>query len=118
MSAAPATYHMQIRRGTTAARVLHLVDADNAPINLTGYEPRAQARLRAGAPLAFALPFVIDNAPGGQVSLTLTPEATSALPSGRFVWDFVLFHTATSAIYGPFIVGDVLVQDAITQPPA
>lgn len=118
MSAAPATYHMQIRRGTTAARVLHLVDTANAPINLTGYEPRAQARQRAGAALAFTLPFTVSNAAGGQVSLSLTPTQTLALPAGRFVWDFVLFHTATNAIYGPFIVGDVLVQDAITQPPA
>lgn len=112
----PAIYHLYIRRGTTLARELRLVDADNNPVNLTGYEPLAQARPRPGAPLAFALPFTITDAPGGVVTLTRTPTQTTALTLGRFAWDFMLRHIATGAIYGPFISGDCLVQDAITQP--
>lgn len=111
-----AQLHFKLRRGASFHRLLVLQDADGAPVNLTGYVPLSEARVRAGADLAFALPWTLTNAAGGELTIDLTPATTSALPAGRFVWDLLLQHTESGRIYGPFCGGDILSQDGPTTP--
>lgn len=111
-----ATHHLTVRAGASFHRILNLQDANGAAINLTGYEPLAEARVRPQEALAFALPFTLTNAATGELTIDRTPAQTLALPRGRFQWDLLLKHTATGRIYGPFIAGDIVVQDGPTQP--
>jgi hypothetical protein len=66
--------------------------------------------------LAFNLPFTITDPTGGVLAIERNPTQTPTFHAGRFVWDLLLKHTATGAIYGPFMAGDCLVQDGPTMP--
>lgn len=57
------------------------------PLNLSGYTVRSQLRKSYGSNTYTTISTVISSASAGEITLSLTNTQTSALRSGRYVYD-------------------------------
>ena len=80
-------YDFAFEQGTTLALDITCMDEDNAIMDLTGYSARAQLRYRYADPLPAAVFTALIVPSLGEVSLSLSPEQTSALSRKIAYWD-------------------------------
>lgn len=106
---------LKLRQGATFGPVVgQLKNADETPINITGYTFRAQMRKSADDALSTGLAFtcsVVDG-PNGKFSIELSDEQTSTLDvdpismdalDSTYVWDLEMESPAgkvTALLYG------------------
>ena len=79
--------HIVIDQGTTFTLTVNVSDANNNSLNLTGYTLRSQMR-KSYATNTFVAFTVTSEAPiSGDLTISLTGSQTSAIKSGRYVYD-------------------------------
>lgn len=80
--------NLVIDQGSTFTVSIIISDVYDNPIDLTGYEVRAQMRKSYGSNSYTEFSVVIDGDPtDGQITMSLTSTETSGLKSGRYVYD-------------------------------
>lgn len=79
-----------IDQGATYQTVITIADANNIPIDLTGYTGNSVIK-KAYSSLNVATTFTVSvNGVLGQVSLSLTANQTANIVAGRYVYDVKL----------------------------
>lgn len=114
----PGKLDLIIRRGVAweGAR-LECTDGNGDPSDFTGCTAHAQARRQPGKELAFDVPATVSTEEAGVITLdAMTTAETAALPVGRYRWDLVTEEGGERT--GPWLAGDITVEDIITQPAA
>jgi hypothetical protein len=114
----PARYDITLTRGATwPGFALECLDADGAPVDLTGWQAFAEVREDPEGPVVLSLaPFVADpEAQPGIVHFpALPPATTAALPAGGFAWDLVL-QSPAGVRTEPLVAGSVRIPTPITR---
>lgn len=84
---AAANYNFTIEQGVTHVKVITYADADNNPINITGYSARMQMRPTIGSVVKYldltsspAVGIAI-NGPLGQITVTISAATSSTVPT-------------------------------------
>ena len=111
--AAAYVSNLVINAGATFSQQFDLAQSDSAPLNLTGYTIAAQIRKHAGSsnPTAFTASAL--DAANGVILISLTPTQTTALKTGRHVYDIVI--TDASGDKTRVVEGSVLVREGVTR---
>jgi len=103
-----------INSGTTFSETFTLESATtNSPFDLTGYSGAAQMRKHAGASTGhdFTVEFP-EPVTTGQIILSMSATATSAIKAGRYVYDIVITSGSTKQTV---VEGNVLVREGVTR---
>lgn len=79
--------NLVIDQGSHFSVTVVITDALENPLNLTGYTVRSQLRKSYGSNTYTAITMVISSAQEGEITMSLTNTQTSALRSGRYVYD-------------------------------
>lgn len=90
--------NLAIDQGTTYSVTIQVTDATGSPRNLAGYTARSQLRRSYYTESNTAFTVNIDAPGAGEIDLSLTANQTSALKSGRYVYDVELVANATSTV--------------------
>ena len=77
---------LMINQGETYSASLFIEDDADAPVNLTGYSGASQMRRHPSALIAYNFNVVISGN-AGIVTLSLSSQASTAMPAGRYVYD-------------------------------
>lgn len=96
-------YNMVCDQGSTFVRIIEIKDADGAVFSLTGYTARMQVRRDVDTSttlieLTSANGRIAINGALGAITMTLTPDLTTALTRGG-VYDLEIVKTATGEVY-------------------
>jgi len=105
--------NLVINAGATFSQTFDLAQNDSAPLNLTGYSLAAQIRKHAGSSNPTGFTANIMDVSGGTILLSLTPEQTTALKTGRHVYDIVITDAAGDKTR--VVEGSVLVREGVTR---
>ncbi len=91
--------------------------ATDHPVDLTDYTPQAQVRTRIGGDLVLDLNPSVTDAVNGEITIPAIPDQTTEAltKKGTFAWDLVLLNTNTNERLGPFVVGQFVIRDNVTQ---
>ena len=89
--------------------------ADNGitPLNLTGYTFTSQMRKSYASSTATTFTCTVPSPANGQIILSLTPNQTSALKAGRYLYDIEMVDTSnyrTRPVEGIIIVSPQITQ--------
>jgi hypothetical protein len=89
--------------------------ADNGitPLNLTGYTFSSQMRKSYASSTATTFTCTVPTPSNGQIILSLTPNQTSALKAGRYLYDIEMVDTSnyrTRPVEGIIIVSPQITQ--------
>jgi len=83
-----STHDIQIDQGSTFSKTLTLKDDSNAVINITNDTFRGQVRKHASSSdIQATFTFTITDGPNGAVTWSLTDTQTSAMSSGKLLYD-------------------------------
>ena len=85
-----AVSNLYIDQGADFSTTLSLTDSNGDILNLTGYSAIGQLRKTFGSSSIAATFTVALTAATGQVTMTLADTVTTALTSGRYVYDVLL----------------------------
>lgn len=110
----PASLDLVIYRQVTFSLGINCLDANGNPVNITGWTPFAQVRDKPGGRLVIDLQPTISNAVTGSVLIALTADQTEALDHGTYQWDFQMQQPTSGPILGPFLAGQFIVKDSVT----
>jgi hypothetical protein len=107
--------NLVINSGADFSQFFNLEGNDtNSALNLTGYGVTAQFRKWSGSSTSVSFGASITNPPtSGQIRLTLGPQQTKDLKSGRYVYDILI--TDNNGIKTRVIEGMVLVREGVTR---
>ena len=105
--------NLVINAGATFSQQFDLAQSDSAPLNLTGYSLAAQIRKHAGSSNPTAFTATAMDVAGGVILITLTPAQTTALKTGRHVYDIVITDAAGDKTR--VVEGSVLVREGVTR---
>jgi len=117
-----SNYNITIDQGTTFVLVITYADSANAPINLTGFTARMQARAKYTSPNPplFDVSTTIVSGTGivlggvaGTITVTLTATVTAALVAGQYVYDLELL--SGGGIVTRLIEGRCLISPEVTK---
>ena len=103
-----------INSGTTFSETFTLESATtNSPFDLTGYSGAAQMRKHAGASTGhdFTVEFP-EPVTTGQIILSMSATATSAIKAGRYVNSLI---SLWGALKQTVVEGNVLVREGVTR---
>jgi len=90
-------------------------DATDSPLDLTTYQVGAQFRKWSGSSTSVSFATTVISPPSsGVVVLSLSPENTTSLKPGRYVYDILLTDNYTG-IKTRIIEGMVLVREGVTR---
>lgn len=92
--------------------------ATDNPVDLTNYDVEANVRRTVNATdIYIDLNPSITNAAGGEITIpAIDATVTGALDfTGKFMWDLVLTLNAGADRFGPYVQGEFVVKDNITQ---
>lgn len=101
-----------IDQGTTYSTSIDVTDADDVPVNLTGYTGTAQIRKHYSSSNSTAFAVSISSL-DGIVTLSLTASQTAALNAGRYVYDCELVNS--SNVISRICEGIVTVTPQVTR---
>lgn len=87
--------NLVIDQGTDFLATIDVVDIDGNVFDLSNHTPAAQMRKNYASSTATTFTCV-DNAAGGQITLTLNSATTSALEPGRYLYDVEITSTANT----------------------
>ena len=85
-----AVSNFYIDQGADFSTTLSLTDSNGDILNLTGYTAIGQMRKTFGSGTVAATFTIAMSAATGQVTVTLTDVQTTAITSGRYVYDILL----------------------------
>jgi hypothetical protein len=108
-------YNIAADQGATWSEVWTWLDANNVPVNLTGYTAKLDWATAPGAAPVLALTEAAGIALGGALG-TITPTATaaqtSAVAARAYLYD--LFLTSPGGVVTRLLAGQVLVTARVT----
>ena len=103
-----------INQGADFSQVFNLADTSNDEFDLTGFILSAQMRKHAGSSVSVNLnPTLVSPSTQGGVRITLTDIQTSALKSGRYVYDILI--TDNTGIKTRVVEGSAIVREGVTR---
>lgn len=109
-----AISNLVIDQGTTYSLTINVADATGAAVNLTGYTLRAQLRKSYGATSYTSFTTSAGADPtDGELTISLTDAQTSALKSGRYVYDIEIVDT--SSVVTRVLEGIVTITPEVTK---
>ena len=82
--------NLVIDQGTTFSSIITLTDQIGSPLNLTGYTVASQFRKSYQSSTAISFTASIYDALAGKVRLQLSPEDTTDVKAGRYLYDIEL----------------------------
>ncbi len=85
-----AVSNLYIDQGADFSTTLYLTDSNGDILNLTDYTALGQMRKTFGSGTVAATFTIAMSAATGQVTVTLTDVQTTAITSGRYVYDILL----------------------------
>ena len=85
-----AVSNFYIDQGADFSTTLYLTDSNGDILNLTGYSAVAQIRKTHGSTTIAGTFTTVLTADSGQLTLSLTDVITTAMGSGRYVYDVLL----------------------------
>ena len=100
-----------IDQGTSYSTTVNVTDDDDNPVDLTGYTGAAQMRKHYTSITSYAFTVAVDAA--GTVTLSMTANATNAIPYGRYVYDCEL--TDHSGTKSRLVEGIVTISPQVTR---
>ena len=113
-------YDLAIEQGATFKVIFQWTDANNTPINITGYSARSQIRptiesatVMVDATIANGKLSIVNPATDGKVQLLLSATDTAALASGTAVWDLEL--VAGDGTVTRLLQGSVTISPEVTR---
>lgn len=74
-------------QGSDFSVIVSLKNQDGTAINLTGYTVRGQFRKSFGSTVYTNFVVAVSNAVAGQISISLSAAASSAIKPGRYLYD-------------------------------
>lgn len=84
------TYNITIDAGSTYTLPIRATDAFGAPLNLTAYTLRAEAKSAyTAASASFSFTVTKTDATAGEFALSLTAAQTAAIAAGVYVYDAI-----------------------------
>lgn len=108
-------YPLTIEQGSTFQKQFRW-KVDGQVMNLTGYTAKMQLRRSHSSPVVFELSTtnnrILLGGNTGVVSLELTPQETSSIPAGNFVYDL---EVSFGSVVRKLIRGTVVVIAEVTQ---
>ncbi|MBE9102758.1 hypothetical protein [Vacuolonema iberomarrocanum] len=107
------TGDLSIKQGATYRLRTRFRQESGVPLDLTGAIPRAQLRESPSATLAATFTATVSDAANGEVLLELSPTQTTALTSGKYVWDLFI-DMPSGDTFSP-LGGKAQVDSAITR---
>jgi len=112
-SAMPSNWDLKIYEGDTVRFTVTVTDANDVPINLTGYSAAAQLKTSFSDATPVAFTCTITTPASGVVEVYLAPATTAALIAGTsYIWDFQL--TEPDGDVRTYLAGDVTVVPEVT----
>jgi hypothetical protein len=118
----PLYLPLRIEQGETKIIPLHVVDADNIDVDITGYTFAAQIRRKpSSAVITATFAYSITDANDGLVQLSLTAAQTAAItcgdtdtePASLYYWD--VFATSPGAKVTKLAHGEVVMVAQVTR---
>lgn len=108
-----AEVNLYLDAGNTFTTEFVIGDDSGAPIDITNYTIQSQIRKSYIAPSSFAFNITKTDPINGVVQLSLTPNQTTALKNGRFLYDAQYVNGSQSV---KFIKGILTVYPSVTRP--
>lgn len=105
--------NLTINSGADFSQVFTLENASNSALNLVGYGVTSEMRKHYSSSGVTTFSSSLHNASLGQIKIALTSEQTSALKSGRYVYDILI--TNTENITTRVVEGMALVREGVTR---
>jgi hypothetical protein len=106
--------NLVINSGATFSQKFDLVNTTTSgPLDLTGYSVEAQIRKWAGSNTKIDFNTSIEDATGGVVKIELDATQTSAIKSGRYLYDILV--TDTNSMKTRVVEGSVLIREGVTR---
>lgn len=102
-----------IDQGTDFSITVDVTQADGNALNLTGYSAAAQIRKTYGSTSATATFTISISAATGQVTMSLTDTQTTAISSGRYVYDLNI--TSGSGATTRVVEGQAIITPGVTR---
>jgi len=85
-----AVSNFYIDQGADFSTIISLTDSNGDVLNLSGYTALAQIRKTYGSTTIAGTFTTVLSADSGQLTMSLTDVATTAMTSGRYVYDVLL----------------------------
>ena len=105
--------NIYVDAGTTYSNIITVTASNGQPIDLTGYTVASQMRKSYQSSVAYNLNASVYQALTGKVKLQLTPEQSSAIPAGRWLYDVEITSPTGNRLR--VVEGIVTVTPQITQ---
>mgnify|MGYP007121424194 CR=1 FL=1 len=105
--------NLTINSGADFSQVFTLENASNSALNLVGYGVTSEMRKHYSSSGVTTFSSSLHNASLGQIKIELTSEQTSALKSGRYVYDILI--TNTENVTTRVVEGMALVREGVTR---
>jgi len=102
-----------IDQGATFTTTVTVTDTNGDAVSLSGYSVAAQIRKSHLSSTATAFTATISNASAGEITISLTDTQTTALESGRYVYDVLI--TASGGAKTRVVEGQVTVNPSVTR---
>ena len=105
--------NIYIDQGTDFTVQVDCTDTAGDVLNLTGYTPTAQIRKTYGSSNATATFTCSHTGVGGVVNMSFTDVQTTAIESGRYVYDLMV--TDGSGVKSRIVEGQAIVTPGVTR---
>ena len=102
-----------IDQGTDFTVTVDVSDATGGILDLTGYSASAQIRKTYGSSTKVDFATSTGTPSQGKVNMSLTDAQTSALESGRYVYDII--QTASDGLKTRLIEGQLIVTPSVSR---
>lgn len=109
--AAVSAVNLVIHKGTYFEETFSLSAEDGLGLNLTGNTASAKIRKHSTAGIAYTFSTAL-TVNDSTVKITMSPEVTATLPSGRCVYDLIL--TSSGGVVSKVVEGTVIVEESVT----
>lgn len=108
--AAVIAYNLTIHKGTSFEETFNLTDQNGLGLNLTNASAVARLKKHPSATTYYSFSTTITIA-DSTVKISMAPNVTSTLPSGRCCYDLVITQSGTSS---KVIEGSVIVKETVS----
>ena len=102
-----------IDQGSDFASTVSIVDAEDSPINLTGYTFRGQIKKTYTSTTKVDFTITSNDPSTGNILLALTAATTDSMKSGRYLYDVEVI--SSGGIVTRVIEGQVYVNPSVTR---
>ena len=100
--------------GSDYSNIITIASSTGAALDLTNYTVASQMRKSYGSSTYYAFTASVYDAVNGKIRLQLTADQSSAIPSGRYLYDIEITNTVSEA-RTRVLEGTVIVTPEITK---